>query len=153
VVGLGSSKVVSMVGSAGVDPLRSVLRSLVEHGGAVVDTWPRDPDNDAAFGGIINEPELRDALFVTTKIDREGKQAGVEQFEATLRHYGKNQIDLAQIFSLTDLATHWPSLEAWKAEGRARYIGVTVAEYELYPELEAFLTRTTPDFVQLNYSI
>jgi diketogulonate reductase-like aldo/keto reductase len=153
VIGLGSSKVVSMVGSAGEDPLRSVLRTLVEHGGAVVDTWPRDPAHDAAFGRVINEPELRGSLFVTTKIDREGRQAGIAQFEDSLRDYAKNPIDLAQIFSLTDLATHWPSLQAWKAEGRARYIGVTVSQYDLYPQLESFLGDNTPDFIQVNYSI
>jgi diketogulonate reductase-like aldo/keto reductase len=153
VIGLGSSKVVSMIGTAGTDPVAQVLRTLVEHGGAVVDTWPRDPENDAAFGRVISAPDLREALFVTTKIDREGKEAGVAQFQEALRNYGRNPIDLAQIFSLTDLATHWPSLREWKDSGQARYIGVTVSQYELYPELEAFLARNTPDFVQMNYSI
>ena len=72
VIGLGSSKVVQEVRSAGEEPLRGVLRALVEMGGKVVDTWPRDDANDAAFGRVANEPELRERLFVTTKIDRQG---------------------------------------------------------------------------------
>jgi diketogulonate reductase-like aldo/keto reductase len=58
-----------------------------------------------------------------------------------------------QIFSLTDLDVHWPSLKDWKAEGHARYIGVTVAEDRLYEPLERFLGRERPDFIQVNYSI
>ena len=58
-----------------------------------------------------------------------------------------------QIFSLTDLETHWPSLRAWKDAGEARYIGVTVSEPRLHADLEAFLRRERPDFTQVNYSI
>jgi diketogulonate reductase-like aldo/keto reductase len=153
VIGLGSSKVVQEIASRGEDPLRQVLRTLVAHGGKVVDTWPRNADNDAGFGRVINEPELDDRLFVTTKIDQVGKEAGIAQFRQTQRLYDREVIDLVQIFSLTDLDVHWPSLKEWKASGAARYIGVTVAEASLYPQLEAFLQREQPDFVQVNYSI
>ena len=153
VVGLGSSKVVSEVSANGTDPLAAVLRALVARGGRVVDTWPRNPENDAGLGRVLSEPDLRDTLFITSKIDETGKQAGIDEFRQTQRLYGKNPIDLIQIFSLIDLETQWPNLKDWKAEGAARYIGVTVSEYQLYEQLEEFLQRETPDFVQMNYSI
>jgi diketogulonate reductase-like aldo/keto reductase len=153
VIGLGSSKVVSQIATEGPEPVAQVLRTLVDHGGSVVDTWPRNPANDAAFGQIINEPDLRDRLFVTSKIDQTGKEAGIEQFRQTQRLYGRDTIDLVQIFSLTDLDTQWPNLKDWKASGEARYIGVTVSNYDLYEQLEDFLQRENPDFVQVNYSI
>jgi diketogulonate reductase-like aldo/keto reductase len=153
VIGLGSSKVVQEIATEGEEPLRQVLRTLVAHGGKLVDTWPRNAENDARFGRVINEPELRDRLFVTTKIDQVGKEAGIAQFRQTQQLYGREVIDLVQIFSLTDLDVHWPSLHEWKQSGAARYIGVTVAESRLYAQLEDFLQREQPDFVQLNYSI
>jgi diketogulonate reductase-like aldo/keto reductase len=153
VVGLGSSKLVAQIATDGTEPVAAVLRALVAHGGRVVDTWPRVAANDAGFGRVINLPDLRDKLFVTTKIDRVGKQAGIDQFQQSLTSYGRTTIDLAQIFSLTDLETHWPSLRDWKAAGLARHIGVTVSQYELYDRVEAFLRRETPDVVQYNYSI
>jgi diketogulonate reductase-like aldo/keto reductase len=152
-IGLGSSKVVEEIAKNGDEPVRQVLRALTAQGGKVVDTWPRNPDNDGRFGKVINEPELRDRLFVTTKIDRVGKDAGVAQFRAAQRAYGRKIIDLVQIFSLTDLDTHWPSLKAWKEAGEARYIGVTVSEPRLHDALEQFLRRERPDFTQVNYSI
>lgn len=153
VVGLGSSKVVQEVATEGSEPLAGVLRTLVEHGGSVVDTWPRNPDNDAAFGRVISEPDLRENLFVTTKIDQVGREVGIAQFRQTQQLYQRETLDLTQIFSLTDLDVHWPSLRAWKEEGATRYIGVTVSQFGLYEQLEEFLGRETPDFIQVNYSI
>lgn len=153
VIGLGSSKVVEEIAKNGEEPLRQVLRTLVAHGGRVVDTWPRNAENDGRFGRVINEPALRDRLFVTTKIDRMGKEAGIAQLEQAQQLYGRKVIDLAQIFSLTDVDVHWPTLRQWKDSGRARYIGVTVSEDRRHADLEAFLRRERPDFVQTNYSI
>jgi diketogulonate reductase-like aldo/keto reductase len=153
IVGFGSSKAVEETAKVGEEPLRQVLRTLVSHGGKVVDTWPRNAANDARFGKVINEPELRDALFITTKIDQMGKDAGVAQLQQAHKNYGRKVIDLAQIFSLTDLDTHWPTLRQWKESGQARYIGVTVSQDSRHADLESFLKREKPDFVQVNYSI
>lgn len=153
VIGLGSSKGVEEIAKNGDDSMRRVLRTLVANGGRVVDTWPRNPVNDSRFGQIINEPEFRDKLFVTGKIDRPGKDAGIAQFRDVQKSYGRKTIDLMQIFSLTDVDTHWPSLRAWKASGEAKYIGVTVSEMRLHQAVEAFVTREKPDVFQVNYSI
>jgi diketogulonate reductase-like aldo/keto reductase len=153
VIGLGSSKVVEQIAQSGTEPLAGVLRALVAHGGKLVDTWPRNAANDAGFGSVIAQPEFRDKLFVTTKVDQVGKDVGAKQFRDALRNYQRSVIDLVQIFSLTDLDTHWPSLKEWKAEGAARYIGVTVSQDSRHADLEQFLRREKPDFVQMNYSI
>ena len=153
IIGLGSSKPVSQITERGIEPIASVLRALVANGGSVVDTWPRNPANDEAFGRVINEADLRDSLFIASKIDKVGKDAGIEQFRDTQRLYQREILDLVQVFSLTDVATQWPNLKDWKASGAARYIGVTVATDRLYDDLATFLRREKPDFVQINYSI
>jgi diketogulonate reductase-like aldo/keto reductase len=153
IVGFGSSKVVEEIAKNGEEPLRQVLRALVANGGKVVDTWPRNAANDGRFGKVINEPEFRDRLFVTTKIDQVGKEAGLAQLRQAHELYGRKVIDLAQIFSLTDLETHWPTLRQWKESGAARYVGVTVSQPQRHAQLEAFLKREKPDVTQVNYSI
>ncbi len=152
IIGLGSGKVVGEIPSKGAGPLEAVLRALVEHGGRVVDTRPGTPEIDSAFAGVINKPGLRDKLFLISKIYEPG-QTGVQKLEQSLQSQGRKTMDLVQIASLTDLETHWKTLKDWKAAGRARYIGVTVSEYDLYEKLEQFLQRETPDIVQYNYSI
>jgi len=153
VIGLGSSKVVEEIATKGADPVLAVLRALVENGGKFVDTWPRNADNDAAFGRVLAMPEFRGTLFVTTKVDQVGKEAGAAQFRQAQKLYGRETLDLVQIFSLVDVDTHWPSLKEWKTEGSARYIGVTVSQPSKHADLERFLAREKPDFVQMNYSI
>jgi diketogulonate reductase-like aldo/keto reductase len=152
-IGLGSSKLVDEIAQNGEEPLRQVLRTLVANGGRVVDTWPRNAANDGRFGRVINEAEFRDRLFVTAKIDRVGRDAGISQFREVQKLYGRKTIDLMQVFSLTDVDTHWPNLRAWKDAGEARYIGVTVSEDKRHADLERFLQREKPDVVQMNYSI
>jgi diketogulonate reductase-like aldo/keto reductase len=152
VIGLGSSKPVAEIAANGTQAMDAILRALVENGGRVVDTWPRNVANDSAFGRLINQQELRDKLFVTTKVSEAGS-AGVAQLEQSLRSYGRTTIDLAQVFSMVDIETHWPMLRDWKSAGRTRYVGITVSEYALYDKLDEFLRREKPDFVQLNYSI
>ncbi len=152
IIGLGGGKVISEIATKGAGPVETLLRTLVQHGGRVVDTRAGNVANDSAFGRVINQPDLRDKLFVMAKVYEAG-QAGVRQLEQTLVSYGRKAIDLAQISSLTDLNTLWPVLKEWKTSGKARYIGVTVSEYDLYAQLEEFLRREKPDFVQYNYSI
>ena len=134
VIGLGSSKVVQEITTTGADPLRQVLRTLVAHGGKLVDTWPRNADNDAAFGAVINEPELHDRLFVTTKIDQVGKEAGIAQFRRTLELYGREVIDLVQIHEViyredpTRVFVPGGAIEALvdaKKAGKIRFMGFT----------------------------
>lgn len=153
IVGLGSTRPVASIAEQGSKRAEAVVRTLVEHGGKVVDTWPRNVENDSAFGAIISQPDLRDRLFVTINIQQTGREAAIAQFERTLQAYQREQIDLVNVGSLVDLETHWPTFQAWKQAGRTRYIGVTAAESKLYGQLEAFLARATPDFVEINYSV
>jgi diketogulonate reductase-like aldo/keto reductase len=153
IIGLGSTKAVEQIAARGTEHLAAVIRALVTSGGSVVDTWPRNAANDETFGRMLNEPEFRDVLFVTTKIDRTDRQAGIEQFHETQRLYRRETLDLVQIISLVGLYEQWPNLRDWKETGKARYIGVTVSNAGLYEQLETFLQKETPDFVQINYSI
>src|SRR5688572_23538085 len=49
IVGLGSTRPVTAIAERGSGPVEAVVRTLVEHGGRVIDTWPRSDFNDDAF--------------------------------------------------------------------------------------------------------
>jgi len=153
VIGFGSTKAVRQIPSAGTATLERVIRTLLSHGGRVVDTGPRSVEIDTEFGHLLDQPDFRDQLFIATKVNTTGKDAGIAQFRQTQRLFGRRRLDLVQIQSLNDLEVHWPSLRNWQEDGDARYIGVTVADEEQYPALETFMQRESPDFVQLNYSV
>jgi len=153
IIGLGSTRPVTAIAERGPGPVEAVVRTLVEQGGRVVDTWPRSEANDGAFGRIISARDLRERLFVTINLEQQGAQAGREHFERTLRLYQRETIDLVNVGSLIDLDAQWPNLRAFKDKGQARYIGVTAAQAALYGQLEEFVKRERPDFVEINYSV
>ena len=153
VVGLGSSKPVLEIPAEGTDPLAAVIRMLVEHGGRVVDTSPRTEDIDAEFGRVLMAPDLRDRLFLATKINTDGEEAGIEQMRQTQRLFGRRTLDVVQVESMRDLDAHWPNVREWKETGEARYIGVTVSSDRLHDRLESFMRTEPLDFVHMNYSV
>ena len=153
VIGLGSSKPVLEIPTEGTEPVAAVIRMLLEHGGRVVDTSPRTPDIDAEFGRVLAEPDIRDGIFLATKINTPSEETGIEQLEQTERLFGRRTIDLVQVESLRGLQSHWPRLREMKDSGAARYIGVTVSSYRNFDRLEEFMRTGSPDFVHVNYSV
>jgi diketogulonate reductase-like aldo/keto reductase len=153
VVGFGSSKPVLESPTEGTEPIANVIRTLLEYGGRVVDTSPRTEEIDREFGRVLQDPELRDRLFLTAKINtNSGEQDGIDQWRQTQRLFGRRTVDLLQVESLRGVDVHWPNLRAWKDAGEARYIGVTVSANQNHGPMETFMRANSPDFVHLNYS-
>ena len=153
VVGFGSSKSVIESPREGTEPIANVIRTLLRYGGRVVDTSWRAEEIDREFGLVLQQPELGDRLFLTSKINTtRGEQDGIDQWRQTQRLFGRRTVDLLQVESLRGVDVHWPNLRAWKDSGEARYIGVTVSANRNHGPLEAFMRANSPDFVHMNYS-
>ncbi|MXX57018.1 MAG: aldo/keto reductase [Gemmatimonadetes bacterium] len=153
IVGFGSSKPVLEIPTEGTEPVAAVIRVLLEHGGRVVDTSPRTPEIDAEFGRVLTAPEFQGRLFVATKINTDGRIAGITQMRQNQRLVGRRTLDLLQVESMRDLDVHWPSVLRWRDSGEARYIGVTVSSNGRHDDFEAVMRSEPLDFVQINYSV
>jgi diketogulonate reductase-like aldo/keto reductase len=153
IVGLGSSAPVLEIPTEGVEPLANVIRMLIEMGGRVVDTSVRTEEIDAVFGRLLQEADIRDGIFLATKINTPDAETGVAQMRQTQRLFGRRTVDLIQIESLRGLEHHWPRLREWKESGETRYVGVTVSQTSNHAALESFMRRESPDFVHMNYSV
>jgi diketogulonate reductase-like aldo/keto reductase len=152
VMGLGSTKAVMSLPEHGSADFEAVLRLLLEYGARVVDTWSRDPALEELAGVVLRKDDMVQRLFLCTKIDADGRDAGRALLEQTERIYGKAP-DLIQVFNLRDVATHWPLLQEWRAGGRARYLGVTVSADRDHAAVMDFMRANQPDFIQVNYSV
>jgi diketogulonate reductase-like aldo/keto reductase len=152
VVGLGTTKAVSQLAERGTDEFKAVLRTLLNGGGKVVDTWSRSAAQDKLTGEAFQAEGLVQNLFLATKVDVVGAEAGRAMLERTRRLYGKTS-DLIQVMSLRDLKTQWPVLEEWKDAAKARYIGATVSSDADHEAMMDFMRGERPDFIQVNYSV
>jgi diketogulonate reductase-like aldo/keto reductase len=96
---------------------------------------------------------LRDRLFVATKVWTQGKAEGVRQMESSLAKLRTANVDLMQVHNLVDVEAHLATLEEWKRAGRVRYVGITHYTANGHEPLARLVASRQLDFVQVNYSV
>lgn len=154
VIGLGTWQTFD-VGASDADraPLAAVLREFSALGGKLIDSSPMYGRSEEVAGDLMAKLGLRDRVFVATKVWTPGRQAGIEQMEASLRKLRASPIDLLQVHNLVDVATHLDTLRGWKRDGRVRYIGVTHYTASGADAVAKVIASEAVDFVQINYSV
>lgn len=135
--------------------LKEVLRRFAELGGKLVDTATgyRRGASEALFGELARELGIRDKLFLATKINVTGRQAGLAQIDRCFRRLQTDHLDLICVHNLRDTTTQLQNLREIKRAGRLRYIGVTTSFERQYGELENIMKTESMDFVQMDYAI
>src|SRR5690606_4546443 len=94
--------------------LVEVLRTLVQHGGSVVDSSPMYGRAEAVVGELAAQAKLHGQLFLATKVWTRGQAAGAAQMEDSLRLLRTPRIDLMQVHNLVDWRTHLKTMKAWQ---------------------------------------
>lgn len=154
VVGLGTW-IQFDVGAADAErqPLREVLQRMSDMGGKLIDSSPMYGQSEQVVGDLTAATGLADRFFYATKVWTSGRQAGIDQMEASLRKMRRKTMDLMQVHNLVDWQTHLKTLERWKEEGKVRYVGVTHYTVSAHEQLEQIIKSQQIDFVQFNYSV
>lgn len=154
VVGVGTWRTFD-VGAKPEDraPLAEVLRLLFAAGGTVIDTSPMYGSAEAVVGDLLSATAARSRAFIATKVWTTGRDTGVAQMRKSMGLLKTDRIDLMQIHNLVDWRAHLPTLRAWKAEGRIRYLGITHYTQSAHDELESVMRSEKWDFVQINYAL
>ncbi len=134
-------------------PVAEVLRLLFEAGGSVIDTSPMYGSAEAVVGSLLAASGSRSKAFIATKVWTNGRDNGIAQMQASMRLLRTDRIDLMQVHNLVDWRAHLPTLQAWKADGRIRYLGITHYTQSAHDELERVMRAEKWDFVQLNYAL
>jgi len=138
---------------AGQAQLLDVVDALFAAGGSVIDSSPMYGRAEAVAGELLATEARRDKAFVATKVWTQGRDAGVQQMQESMRLLRSDRIDLMQIHNLVDWKVHLATLRQWKAQGLVRHIGITHYTASAYPQVEAVLRAEPLDFLQINYSI
>ena len=154
VLGLGTYIVLDVPpGAPELTELKEVLKTFAAGGARLIDSSPMYGRAEAVVGELVAAANLRDSVFLATKVWTSGRDAGVRQMQDSLRLMRTQRIDLMQVHNLLDLATHTKTLNEWKAAGTLRYVGITHYHAGAYRELEKLLKTREYDFVQFNYSL
>ena len=154
VIGLGTWQTFDVGGDAGARvPLKEVLGVLFESGARVVDSSPMYGTSESVVGDLCAELGICEPLFLATKVWTQGRDEGIRQMERSIERMRAAPLDLMQIHNLVDVETHTRTLQAWKAEGRVRYLGITHYTASAHAAVERWLRTRQYDFVQINYSL
>lgn len=130
-----------------------VMQTFFERGGAMIDSSPMYGTSEAVIGDLLKRTARRQPAFAATKVWTYGKAAGERQMEHSRELWGVPKFDLIHVHNMLDWETHVETLQAWKAAGRVRYLGITTSHGRRHAELEKALTKAPFDFVQFTYSL
>ncbi|UCF76357.1 MAG: aldo/keto reductase [Betaproteobacteria bacterium] len=152
VVGIGTNRY-GAGSETEIAPLRETLKTFTAAGGKLIDTAPMYGSSEVVLGELIAGLGIRQQLFLATKVYADGREAGLEEMNASFSRLRTNRIDLIQVHNLSDTATQLATMREGKSAGRYRYVGVTTSRDSQYDEMENVLKKEKLDFVQVDYSI
>lgn len=155
VIGMGTSGSFEVGDSkAERDPLREVLKRFFAAGASVIDTAPTYGTAEDVVGALLAEQNLSEKAWLATKLSGvTGREAGLAQFEESLRRLKTDKVELLQVHNLGDLKTQLAVARELKAQGRVRYVGVTHYLESAHEELVGVVQAEKLDFLQINYSV
>ena len=154
VVGLGSW----ITFNVGNDPqaratCTEVMRAFFEAGGGMIDSSPMYGSSQPVIGHGLARIGGTPPLFAADKVWTSSAREGPAQVEASRRHWGLPRFDLLQVHNLLAWEEQLPMLQAMKAAGRLRYVGITTSEGRRQREFEHIMRSQPIDFVQLSYNL
>ncbi|MBU2581383.1 MAG: aldo/keto reductase [Alphaproteobacteria bacterium] len=154
VVGLGSW----ITFNVGNDPLlldrsAEVVAEFFEGGGRLIDSSPMYGSSQATIGYALKKLGYPKPAFAADKIWTSYETEGASQFAETRSHWDVQTMDLMQVHNLLAWQAHLEMLQAKKAAGEIRYIGITTSHGRRHGELEAIMASHEIDFVQLTYNV
>jgi diketogulonate reductase-like aldo/keto reductase len=130
-----------------------VVRAFFAAGGRLIDSSPMYGSSQGVIGEALARTGRTPAVFAADKVWIGSGSRGPAQIEASRKLWGVPRFDLLQVHNLLAWEEHLPLLQAMKASGRVRYIGITTSEGRRHREIEAILTSQKVDFVQITYNI
>ena len=78
---------------------------------------------------------------------------GAAQIEASRKLWQVPRFDLLQVHNLLAWEKQLPLLQAMKAAGQLRYVGITTSEGRRHSEFEQIMRSQRIDFIQLSYNL
>ena len=155
VIGMGTS------GSFQISPdgaeyqaLKEVLKRFFEGGATLIDTAPTYGNAEDNLGPLLSDGGYRKKAFIATKLSGvTGRDAGLEQFNSTLKRLKVDKVELLQVHNLRDWKTQLDVARELKKQGKVKYVGVTHYVDSAHAEIADVVKAGKPDFLQINHSV
>lgn len=134
------------------DESTQVMSAFFAGGGRMIDSSPMYGSSQAVVGRGLEKLGRPQALFAAEKVWTSSGTNGPAQIEQSRRFWGVERFDLLQVHNLLAWEAHLDTLQAMKAAGRLRYVGITTSEGRRHDLVEEIMRRHPLDFVQFTYN-
>jgi aryl-alcohol dehydrogenase-like predicted oxidoreductase len=155
VIGMGTSGSFQIpANSPEYEALKEVLKRFFDGGGTLIDTAPTYGNAEDNLGPLLSAGNFRKQVFIATKLSGvNGRDAGLAQFNSTLKRLGVDKVQLLQVHNLGDWKTQIEVARELKKQGKVKYVGVTHYTDSAHDEIADVVQATRPDFLQINHSV
>lgn len=152
VIGLGSW-ITFNVGNdrAARDQCTEVMRQFFAAGGRLIDSSPMYGSSQGVIGEALQQLRAQPKVFSADKVWTSSD--GAAQIEASRKLWQVPRFDLLQVHNLLAWEKQLPLLQAMKAAGQLRYVGITTSEGRRHAEFEQIMRSQRIDFIQLSYNL
>jgi diketogulonate reductase-like aldo/keto reductase len=128
-----------------------VLRQFFAAGGKLIDSSPMYGSSQGVIGESLQKLQAQRKVFSAEKVWTSSD--GAAQIEASRKFWQVPRFDLLQVHNLLAWEKQLPLLQAMKAAGQLRYVGITTSEGRRHSEFEQVMRSQRIDFVQLSYNL
>lgn len=135
------------------DSSAQVMRAFFDAGGQMIDSSPMYGSAQDVIGYCLGKTGNTANVFATDKVWTTNGKDGPKQITQSRERWGIDRFDLLQVHNLVAWEAHLDTLNAMKAEGKLRYVGVTTSHGRRHEELERIMRENALDFVQLTYNV
>lgn len=154
-IGMGTSGSFEITpGGPQYEALKEVLKRFFDGGATLIDTAPTYSNAEDVLGPLLADAKLRPKAFIATKLSGvNGRDAGLAQFQKTLKSLRTDKVELLQVHNLGDWKTQIQVARELKEQGKVKYTGITHYLDSAHDALADVVQQTKPDFLQINYSV
>lgn len=128
-----------------------VIRQFFAAGGKLIDSSPMYGSSQGVIGEALQKLQAPTKVFSAEKVWTSSD--GAAQIEASRKYWQLPRFDLLQVHNLLAWEKQLALLQAMKAAGQLRYVGITTSEGRRHSEFEAVMRSQRIDFVQLSYNL
>lgn len=151
-VGLGSWITFNVGNDAAArDQCAEVMRAFFAAGGRLIDSSPMYGSSQGVIGDGLRKLGLPKQLISAEKVWTSSN--GAAQVEQSRQLWRVPRFDLLQVHNLLAWQEQLPLIQAMKAKGQLRYVGITTSEGRRHGDIEKLLREQPLDFVQLSYNL
>jgi diketogulonate reductase-like aldo/keto reductase len=126
------------------------MRNFFAAGGRLIDSSPMYGSSQGVIGEGLQQLGLPRQLFSADKVWTSSR--GAAQVAASRTLWRVPRFDLLQVHNLLAWEEQLPLLQAMKADGRLRHVGITTSEGRRHGEMEQIMRAHRIDFIQLTYN-